>query len=136
MSTSRPKGYSEQTAKHVANRVGLTAPRNLSAACTKQAEPSVLGLTCCFGGRGPLGSDDAHFDLSGDGVVDLVDRDAWLALGGAANGFAARYSLGDATLDGTVNASDLNQVGIGWLADHSEWCLGNFDAEGASMQAT
>ncbi len=33
-------------------------------------------------------------------------------------------------MNGTVNGSDLNQVGIGWLGEHSEWCLGNFDAEG------
>lgn len=75
-------------------------------------------------------SNDVGFDLNSDGVVDLVDRDAWLAEAGTANGLVEAYLPGDATLDGTVNASDLNLVGLSWLGDHSEWCLGNFDAEG------
>ena len=50
---------------------------------------------------------DPKFDLSGDGQLDLDDRDEWLSLAAIENGFGSPYFLGDANLDGWVNAADL-----------------------------
>ena len=61
--------------------------------------------------------------------MDEGDRDAWLAEAGSANGFAGAYLLGDATLDGIVDAADLNRLGTNWLTENSAWCSGNFNAQ-------
>ena len=59
----------------------------------------------------------AAFDLTGDGFVNLADRDAWLAEAGAVNlASSASHPLGDATLDGRVNVADLNALGVNWLS--------------------
>ena len=73
------------------------------------------------------GGNNASFDLTDDGLVDLNDRDAWRAEAASANGLAEPYLLGDATLDGNVDAADLNKVGTNWLTDNSDWCSGNFN---------
>ena len=41
-----------------------------------------------------------------------------------------RYLLGDANLDGIVNAVDLNAVGVSWNQDVSLWSAGDFSADG------
>ena len=73
------------------------------------------------------GDNDVTLDLTGDSVVDLDDRDAWLTAAATANGFGEPYRLGDVNLDGTVDAADLNQLGVHWLGEHSGWCQGNVD---------
>ncbi|MEM7315839.1 MAG: choice-of-anchor Q domain-containing protein, partial [Planctomycetota bacterium] len=55
------------------------------------------------------GNHDLLFDLTGDALVDLDDRDAWLAAAGAMNLPSGNaYILGDANLDGAVDVSDFN----------------------------
>ena len=72
------------------------------------------------------GSNDARFDLTGDGFVDDLDRDRWLADAGPLNGFSGAYLVGDANLDGAVDAQDLNQLGVTWQTDNNNWTNGNF----------
>ncbi len=73
---------------------------------------------------------DAAFDLTGDTIVNRDDLDAWLAEAARANGFGLPYVRGDATLDGEVNALDLNIVGLNWQQPVRGWCRGDFDANG------
>ena len=78
--------------------------------------------------------DELHprkFDLTGDGLVDSTDLDVWLALAGLENvPTHEAYLPGDANLDGIVDASDLNVVGLNWLQDVTGWCSGDFTADG------
>jgi hypothetical protein len=53
-------------------------------------------------------------DLNGDGVVNDMDRDEWLALAGPENGFGGPLLVGDTNLDGINDASDLNAVALSW----------------------
>ena len=69
-------------------------------------------------------------DLNGDGVTDLGDRDHWLTTAARVNRREMPYLLGDANLDGSVDAADLNSVGLHWLDDTSRWREGDFNASG------
>ena len=62
--------------------------------------------------------------------MNLDDRDQWLADAATENGFAGPYLLGDADLDGSVKASDLNSLGSNWLTVVSKWSQGDFTANG------
>ena len=75
------------------------------------------------------GSKDLAFDLTGDGVLDDTDRDAWLAEAGPRLGLASPFLLGDANLDGTVNVGDLGVLGVAWRSDESRWSHGNFSGQ-------
>lgn len=77
------------------------------------------------------GSNSIFFDLTGDQAVDLDDRDAWLAIAGAANLPSGNsYLLGDANLDGVVDGQDF----IAWNAHKfqatARWQDGDFNADG------
>jgi hypothetical protein len=37
---------------------------------------------------------------------------------------------GDANLDGTVDPTDLNRVGLSWLSQVAAWSAGDFSADG------
>ena len=76
------------------------------------------------------GNDNGLFDLTGDGILNEQDLEQWLATAAEENGLAAPYLLGDANLDGTVNASDLNALGQNWLGNPSAWQRGDFTADG------
>ncbi len=76
------------------------------------------------------GTNNAIYDLTGDSAVNRDDLDAWLTEAAIANGFTQSYLRGDATLDGKVNALDLNVVGLGWQKPVTGWCRGDFDASG------
>ena len=77
--------------------------------------------------------DSASFDLNGDGSVSDSDRDMWLAEAGPRNGFASGYLLGDASLDGTVDATDLGAVGLNWRTNPGAgWTDGNFTGAGVN----
>ena len=81
------------------------------------------------------GTNNSAFDLSGDAVVDVSDLDQWRADAANVNGFADSYALGDANLDGTANAADLNAVGLNWLGSPNSWTGGDFTANGVTDAA-
>ena len=69
------------------------------------------------------GSGVSTFDLDGNGIVDNADTLELLSLLGTLPG--------DANLDGTVNAVDLNRVGIHWLSSNcASWERGDFSGDG------
>ena len=78
------------------------------------------------------GTNGAAFDLSGDGLVDDNDRDEWLTIAGPANGFSDAFLVGDSNLDGSVDAADLNAVGLTWQSDNDNWTNGNFAGGGTN----
>jgi VCBS repeat-containing protein len=71
------------------------------------------------------------FDLTGDDLVDLADRDAWLAIAGAANLPSGNpYLLGDANLSGIVDFLDFNIWAANRFTNNPSYCSGDFDASG------
>lgn len=82
-----------------------------------------IGLAAAGAEAGPAPS---PFDLTGDGVVNDDDRDAWLSSAASTNGLSAPYMLGDSNLDLKVDAEDLNAVGINWQTANHKWSGGNF----------
>jgi hypothetical protein len=82
-------------------------------------------------GKIVTGTNEATFDLTGDGIVDQADLDMWLSLAGIQNLPSGEpYLLGDANLDGMVDARDLNVVGQNWLQNVDGWSRGDFWADG------
>ena len=63
-------------------------------------------------------------------MIDLSDRDAWLA--DAQMGVpGVTFVTGDTDLDGDVDASDLNNLGVHWLmSGQLGWRAGDFDGSG------
>ena len=70
---------------------------------------------------------DPDHGLEGD--PDDVDR--WLVEAGAANGFTEALRRGDTNLDGTVNATDLNDLALNWQQTGRVWSQGDFDGNGS-----
>lgn len=78
------------------------------------------------------GSNDAAYDLNGDNVVDVMDRDEWLASAGAMNNASGNpYLLGDANLDGSVDVGDFNLWNGSKFTNTAAWCSGDFNADGS-----
>ncbi len=78
------------------------------------------------------GTNNAAFDLTGDGNVDLADRDVWLAGAGAVNLASGNaYLLGDANLDGAVDVPDFNVWNGNKFSAGTGWCSGDFNADGS-----
>jgi hypothetical protein len=73
---------------------------------------------------------DPVFDLSGNGVVDEADLTTWLFDAAQHNGFSEAYLTGDANLDGSVDAGDLNNLALSWRQEVSLWSSGDFTANG------
>ncbi len=79
-----------------------------------------------------LGTNPPAFDLNGDMLVNLLDRDTWLSAAGSVNlGPGLAYLLGDATLDGFVDISDFNLWNSNKFSMSAAWCRGDFDASGS-----
>jgi hypothetical protein len=76
------------------------------------------------------GAYDFFFDLTGDEAIDNADLSQWLNDAATANGFNAPYMRGDANLDGTINAADLNALGQNWRGQSNTWQSGDFNADG------
>jgi hypothetical protein len=77
------------------------------------------------------GTHSRPFDLTGDHLVDIADRDSWLAVAGAANLASGNaYLLGDANLDGFVDGSDYNTWNAHKFSTTAAWCSGDFSADG------
>ena len=67
---------------------------------------------------------DLTYDLTGDRRVDFEDLSDWVVN-------IKKTFLGDANLDGSVNATDLNRVGLSWQSrDGGGWFNGDFNGDG------
>lgn len=78
------------------------------------------------------GTNSAPFDLTGDGLVNLADRDAWLAgAGGILLPSGNPFRLGDANLDGVVDVGDFNIWNSNKFTPVAAWCSGDFNADGS-----
>jgi hypothetical protein len=77
------------------------------------------------------GTNDALFDVTGDGTVDKSDLTQWLSGAATHNGFGQKeYLAGDSNLDGKVDAIDLNNLALKWRQDGAFWSTGDFNADG------
>ena len=76
------------------------------------------------------GTNNADFDMNGDGVVNLADQDQWRGEAATENGFSEPYLPGDADLDGSVLVADLNIVGTNWQQSPDPWGSGDFNVDG------
>ena len=113
---------------------------------TPISESGGVSLNCYFDGDGvcdgadidslmnevAAGTNAPAFDLNNDGAVDDLDRDAWLGEAGPANGFAGSFLVGDANLDGSAGAQDLNALALTWQTDNNNWTNGNFTGGGTN----
>ncbi len=71
-----------------------------------------------------------QFDLNGDEMVDTLDMERFLPRAADDRGFSS-IVVGDANLDGIVDASDLNRVGRNWQQTNiASWCDGDFNVDG------
>jgi hypothetical protein len=78
-------------------------------------------------------STDPIFDVNGDGVLDLADRDAWLVEAGAENLASGNpYVVADANLDGAVDVSDFNLWNSNKFNPTGLWSKADFDANGST----
>ena len=75
-------------------------------------------------------NNDVLFDVDGNGTVDLADRDQWLIDAGTKENSGTPYVLGDADLDGDVDAADLNVVGVNWQKTNAaSWAQADFNGD-------
>ena len=75
-------------------------------------------------------NNDTTFDVDENGTVDLADRDRWLVDAGTKENRGTPYVLGDADLDGDVDTSDLNVVGVNWRQiDAASWAQADFNGD-------
>lgn len=75
------------------------------------------------------GGNQSTFDLTGDGVVNLADRDLWLQIAGSGT-IGTSYLLGDANLDGNVDGQDFLAWNGNKFSVSANWCDGDFNADG------
>ncbi|MEM8677898.1 MAG: choice-of-anchor Q domain-containing protein [Planctomycetota bacterium] len=77
------------------------------------------------------GTNDPLYDLTGDTLVDLADRDAWLVEAGAVNLPSGNpYLLGDANLDGIVDGQDFLVWNLNKFTATAAWSQSDFNADG------
>jgi hypothetical protein len=75
-----------------------------------------------------LGIND-HFDINGDTLIDLLDRDAWLAHAAAEDNLGTPYKLADANLDGIVDGQDFLDWNAAKFTSSLLWSDGNFNGD-------
>ena len=79
------------------------------------------------------GTNGVAFDLTGDGFVDLADRDKWLVLAGAMNLPSGNpYLLADANLDGTVDEQDFGVWTGNKFTVTGKWSQADWNADGVT----
>ncbi len=79
------------------------------------------------------GQNEASFDLTGDGSVNLDDVSAWLLEAGELRfGPGISFLWGDANLDGVVDTSDFNAWNSNKFTNTAAWCRGDFNADGVT----
>ena len=77
------------------------------------------------------GTNLPSFDLNDDSLVNLDDRDLWLATAGEFNlGPGKVYLPGDATLNGVVDGLDFIAWNANKFTNVAAWCSGDFSADG------
>ncbi len=78
-----------------------------------------------------VGQNQNQFDMTRDGLVNLMDRNAWLTEAGFANLSSGNpYLVGDSTLDGVVDGSDYAIWNANKFTAQAAWCKGDFNANG------
>ena len=70
------------------------------------------------------------FDLNADGMLDLADRDEFLALAAGAAGLSGPYLVGDANLDGFVDGPDFVAWNDQKFSASLQWDHGDFNGDG------
>jgi hypothetical protein len=76
------------------------------------------------------GTNTAAFDLTGDGLVNQVDLQAWLTEAGYMTLSSRRpFQIADANLDGVVDGSDFGIWNTNKFTSNSAWCSGNFNGD-------
>ena len=70
-----------------------------------------------------------QFDLTDDGLINLADRDVWLAIAGSQNGLTSPYAVGDADLSGVVDAVDFAAWTAHKFTETLLWDTGNFNGD-------
>jgi hypothetical protein len=118
----------EQIARHYLAGIGQLSPScdfNGNGACDIDDIDALMNEVAA-------GSNDGSFDLTGDGSVNDLDRDQWLADAGPRNDFSGSFLVGDANLDGAVGAADLNALALTWQSDNNNWSNGNFSGGGTN----
>ena len=76
-------------------------------------------------------ADPSLFDLNNDGLVDLLDRDEWLLnVGMSQQASGQGFLIGDANLDGFVDASDFNLWNENKFSNSGLWSSADFNADG------
>lgn len=79
------------------------------------------------------GTNNPQFDLTGDSLVNLGDRDQWLADAGALNLISGNpYLLGDANLDGTVDGQDFIIWNGNKFTSTGKWSQADWNADGTT----
>ena len=79
------------------------------------------------------GTNDPDFDLDSDGLVNVADRDEWLAGAGALNLQSGNaYLVADFDLDGVVDAEDFNKWNANKFSNTGKWSLGDANADGVT----
>ena len=76
------------------------------------------------------GTNDGLFDLTSEGSVDDDDLTQWLSEASTHNGFSEAYLHGDSNLDGSVDATDLNNLALNWRMEVARWSAGDFKPDG------
>ena len=71
-----------------------------------------------------------QYDLTGDGRIDNLDVDEWLALAAQRRGFSSPYLRGDGNLDGEVDGSDFNLWNNRKFTATLRWDEGDFNGDG------
>ncbi len=77
-----------------------------------------------------VGDNDLRFDMNGDELVDRQDVDIWLFDAALVNGFESAYLSGDADLNGFVDAADLMTIGLHWQSSVMGWSRADFTMDG------
>ncbi len=74
-------------------------------------------------------SQDAKYDLTGDGVVDSQDRDEWLTQAGVKE-MGQAYPQGDFNFSNLTDAADLNILGLSWQSEVNSYSKGDANGDG------
>ena len=76
------------------------------------------------------GTNDPAFDLNGDSLVNISDRDLWLADAAVFNGFVTPYQTADFNLDRVVDVSDFGIWNGSKFTTNSAFCSGDATVDG------